>query len=119
MLKTYGFPRFLIVFYSIAVSFLSVYVYTPSGRRTTISAPKPRTQGGVFGHILKRNKWGMDLFRASLLLCVVNILSKKGRRIFLRPFSCRYIHMTRGIISSQTSTVSDAPTATVISPRLK
>ena len=36
---------FIIVFYSLAVSFLSVYVYTPSGRRTTISALNPFAPG--------------------------------------------------------------------------
>ncbi len=41
-LKTSRFFAVLVkVFYSIAVSFLSVYVYTPSGRRTTISALNP------------------------------------------------------------------------------
>ena len=40
-LKPAVFSFFIIVFYSIAVSFLLVYVYTPSGRRRTISALNP------------------------------------------------------------------------------
>ena len=42
------FSSLLIVFYSIAVSFLSVYVYTPSGRKTTISAQIPLVLGRRF-----------------------------------------------------------------------
>ena len=40
-LKTCGFLQKIKVFYSIAVSSLSTYIYTPSGRRTTISALNP------------------------------------------------------------------------------
>ena len=55
-MKTCGFPLFIKVFYSLAVSFLSVYVYTPSGRRTTISALNPFAPAAAFRHNRIKNE---------------------------------------------------------------
>ena len=46
-LKRCGFPHFFIVFYSFAVSDLSMYAYTPSGRKTANSALNPFASGSI------------------------------------------------------------------------
>ena len=64
--KTCGFPQFFYYFYSIAVSFLSVYVYTPSGRRTAISALNPYAPGSV----LIKNLLGIQFSPYFLRFCI-------------------------------------------------